>query len=88
MIPIFGNSLARMAILSVSFNLACFTFTISIGFDEINDKIASGGKRSGEFLKSNFPPFNFLGDLILISLSLIVTDTPNCYRNSMNASSP
>ena len=48
-----------MAILSVSFNLACFTFTISIGFDEISDNIASGGKRSGEFLKSNTPPLIF-----------------------------
>ena len=88
MIPIFGNSLARMAILSVSFNLACFTFTISIGSDETNDKIASGGKRSGEFLKSNLPPFNFSGDLILISFSLIVTNTPNWFRKSINASSP
>ena len=77
-----------MAILSVSFNLACFTFTISIGFDEISDNIASGGNRSGEFLKSNTPPFNFSGDLILISLSSIITDTPNCSRKSMNASSP
>ena len=71
-IPIFGNSLASMEIRSVSFNLACFTFTISIGSEDINDKIASGGRRSGEFRKSKIPPVNFSGDLILISFSLIV----------------
>ena len=70
-IPIFGNSLASMEIRSVSFNLACFTFTISIGSEDINDKIASGGRRSGEFRKSKIPPVNFSGDLILISFSLI-----------------
>ena len=56
-----------IAILSVSFNLACFTLVISIGFDVFNVKIARGGRRSGELLKSNLPPFNFSGDLTLIS---------------------
>ncbi len=53
-----------------------------------NAKIARGGRRSGELLRSNFPPFNFSGDLILISLSLIVTFTPNCSKISMKTSSP
>ena len=84
LIPIFGSSRERIAILSVSFNLACLTFTISIGSDDINDKIASGGNKSGEFLKSNTPPFNLSGDLTFISSSLIFTETPNCSRKSVS----
>ena len=60
----------------------------SIGLDEFNDRIARGGRRSGELLKSNFPPVNFSGDLILISSSLMEIVTPNCSKISIKTSSP
>ena len=62
--------------------------TISIGFDEFNAKIARGGRRSGELLKSNFPPVNFFEDFIFISSSLMITFTPIFSKISIKTSSP
>ena len=59
LIPNLESSLASMAILSVSLYLACLTLKISIGFDAFSASIAIAGIRSGELLRSNFPPLSF-----------------------------
>ena len=68
--------------------LACLTLKSSIGFDVFNANIASGGKRSGVFFKSNFPPFSCSGDFTLMISLFLVTSTPKIFKISNIFSSP
>ena len=68
--------------------LACFTLKSSIGFDVLSANIASGGRRSGVFFKSNLPPFSCSGDLTLMVSLFMTTSTPKIFKISIIFSSP